>query len=63
MPRNWLQQSYAEDTPYTQAVLRKTLVAAVARIYDPGCKFDYMLLLKLISEITGMSEEGIKNLR
>ena len=36
----------AEDTPYTRAVTRKTMVAAVARIYRPGCKFDYMLTLQ-----------------
>lgn len=36
----------AEDTPYTRAVTRKTLVAAVARIYQPGKKFDYMLTLR-----------------
>lgn len=36
----------AEDTPYTRAVTRKTLAAAVARIYRPGCKFDYMLTLQ-----------------
>lgn len=35
----------AEDTPYTRAVTHKTLVAAVARVYEPGCKFDYMLTL------------------
>lgn len=35
----------ADDTPYTRAVTRKTLVAAVARIYRPGVKFDYMLTL------------------
>ena len=35
----------AEDTPYTRSVTHKTLVAAVARVYDPGCKFDYMLTL------------------
>lgn len=35
----------AEDNPYTRAVTRKTLAAAVARIMNPGCKFDYMLLL------------------
>lgn len=35
----------AEDTPYTRAVTRKSLVAAVARIYKPGCKFDYVLTL------------------
>jgi predicted P-loop ATPase len=36
----------AEDNPYTRAVTRKTLIAAVARIYKPGCKFDYMLTLR-----------------
>jgi putative DNA primase/helicase len=36
----------AEDTPYTRAITRKTLVAAVARVMDPGCKFDYMLILE-----------------
>lgn len=35
----------AEDTSYTRAVTRKTLCAAVARAYNPGCKFDNMLLL------------------
>lgn len=33
----------AEDCDYTRGVTRKTLVAAVARIFEPGCKFDYML--------------------
>ena len=36
----------AEDNEYTRAVTRKTLVAAVARVVDPGCKFDYLLTLK-----------------
>ncbi len=36
----------AEDNAYTRAVTRKTLVAAVARIFRPGCKFDYMLTLR-----------------
>ena len=36
----------AEDNAYTRAVTRKTLVAAVARIFNPGCKFDYMLTLR-----------------
>lgn len=35
----------AEDTPYVRAVTHKTLVAAVARVFEPGCKFDYMLTL------------------
>lgn len=36
----------AEDTPYTRTVTRKTFVGAVARIYRPGCKFDYMLTIR-----------------
>ncbi|MBR6313462.1 MAG: hypothetical protein IKR49_02340 [Clostridia bacterium] len=36
----------AEDTPYTRTVTRKTFVGAVARIYNPGCKFDYMLTIR-----------------
>ena len=35
----------AEDTPYTRAVTRKTLCAAVMRVLYPGCKFDYVLVL------------------
>lgn len=35
----------AEDTQYVRAVTRKTLVAAVARIYKPGTKFDSILVL------------------
>ena len=36
----------ADDNAYTRAVTRKALVAAVARIYRPGCKFDYMLTIR-----------------
>lgn len=35
----------AEDTPYVRAVTRKALTAAVKRIYEPGCKMDYVLTL------------------
>ena len=35
----------AEDTSYVRAVTRKTLVAAVARVYEPGIKFDTVLVL------------------
>lgn len=35
----------AEDNSYTRAVIRKTLCAAVARIYEPGIKFDCILVL------------------
>ena len=35
----------AAETPYTKAVIRKTLCAAVARAMAPGTKFDCMLIL------------------
>ena len=35
----------AADTHYTREVTRKTFTAAVARIFNPGCKFDYVLTL------------------
>lgn len=35
----------AEDTPYTRAVIRKFLCAAVARAVKGGTKFDYMPIL------------------
>lgn len=35
----------AEDCSYTRAVTRKTLAAAVARVYHPGTKFDSILVL------------------
>ncbi len=35
-----------EDNPYTRAVSRKTIIAAIARIFEPGCKFDCMLILE-----------------
>jgi len=35
----------ADDTSYTRGVMRKTLCAAVARVYQPGIKFDHILVL------------------
>jgi putative DNA primase/helicase len=35
----------AEDSSFTREAFKKMMVAAVARIMDPGCKFDYMLVL------------------
>lgn len=34
-----------EDTPYTRAAIRKSLCAAVARVFEPGTKFDMVLIL------------------
>ena len=41
----------ANDTDYVRAVTKKTLVAAIARIFQPGIKFDYVLTL--------VGEEGL----
>lgn len=35
----------AEDSDYAKFIIRKTLVAAVKRAFEPGCKFDNMLVL------------------
>ncbi len=34
-----------EKTEYTIAAMRVFMLGAVARVYHPGCKFDYMLVL------------------
>ncbi|OMD93001.1 virulence protein E [Paenibacillus odorifer] len=35
----------APDNHYTHSVTRKMLLAAVKRLYEPGCKFDNMMVL------------------
>ena len=35
----------AEDNQYVREVTRKHFVAAIKRIYEPGCKYDTMLIL------------------
>ncbi|WP_194752395.1 virulence-associated E family protein [Staphylococcus chromogenes] len=35
----------SDDNELTRAVTRKAFTGAVARIYEPGCKFDYMVTL------------------
>ncbi len=35
-----------EDTPLNRACVRKTMIAAVARVRQPGCKFDTILVLE-----------------
>lgn len=35
----------AEDSPYTRAVTRKLFCAGVARIFKPGIKYDYLVVL------------------
>jgi hypothetical protein len=42
----WLvDYCHVEDTPYTRAVGRITLLGAVARVLLPGCKLDTMVIL------------------
>lgn len=44
---HWLRKCLgAPDTPFVKAVGRKTLIAAVARAFKPGCKVDTVLVLE-----------------
>ena len=43
---NWLHTYLeAEDNEYTRKIGSLTLIASVARIYEPGVKYDYVLIL------------------
>lgn len=45
----------AQDCTYTREAIRKTLVGAVARVFNPGCKFDLVLTLISPTQGTGKS--------
>src|SRR5262249_32184346 len=36
----------AEDTPYIRAIAPRYLISGVARIYEPGCQVDHVLVLE-----------------
>jgi len=43
----WLSHCMgADDTPFNRLVGRKFLISAVARVFDPGCKVDTVLILE-----------------
>jgi predicted P-loop ATPase len=43
----WLQQvCHAEDSPYVCAIGSRWLIAAVARVFEPGCQADNMIVLE-----------------
>lgn len=45
--KDWLVKYLgAQDTAYARHVGLKVLVAAVNRVYEPGCKFDYIMVLE-----------------
>ena len=44
---SWLiDYMHADDSPYARAISSRYLISAVARIYQPGCKVDHMLVLE-----------------
>lgn len=44
---NWMHSYLGTvDDQYTRAIGLKTLVACIKRIYEPGCKFDYITVLE-----------------
>ncbi len=51
---SWLRDYMAAEAeePYLSAISRKVLCAMIARIYEPGCKFDHVLIL--------VGEQGIR---
>ena len=45
--RTWLTNCFgAEDNDYTDEIGKMFLISMVARIYRPGCKVDYMMILE-----------------
>lgn len=45
----------AEDSKYSREAIRKMMVGAVSRIFNPGCKFDLVLTLVSQQQGTGKS--------
>ena len=45
VPTLFIRHMKADDTEYVRTVTRKTFAAAVARVYEPGIKYDCILVL------------------
>ena len=48
----------ADDTPFVRTVTRKWMVAACRRVFEPGCKFDTMLVVVSPKQGKGKSMLG-----
>lgn len=46
LERLWIDYLLTSDTPFHRESARMFLTAAVARIYEPGCKFDAMAIIE-----------------
>ncbi len=45
LERYFIDYLGADDNEYVRTVTKKMFVAAIARVYEPGCKFDYLVTL------------------
>ena len=44
---NWLINSvHCKDNPYSRDISKKIICAAIKRVFYPGCKFDYLMILE-----------------
>lgn len=46
MEKLWTKACHAAESPYHRETARLWLTAAVARIYEPGCKFDFCPIIE-----------------
>lgn len=54
--RLWLQACHTPDNPYYRDTARLWCIAAVARVYEPGCKFDFA---PIVMGLTGLFKSSL----